>query len=104
MMEDHEEDLTHLELTYTSLIQQYLDVLCLDNATFLAERLVAIRPTNHALLLLAACYERQGQPQRAVAILQNKASTPAMQYVLAKCCYRLEDYGAAEEALLRQSR
>lgn len=94
-----------VEGTYTSLIQQYLSVFCVDNATFFAERLVATSRTNHSLHLLAICYFRDQKPQRAIAILeQAKAPTPCMQYLLAKCHYALEAFGPAEEALLRQCR
>lgn len=99
------EELSQLESTYTSLIQQYLAVLRLDNAIFFAERLVAASRTNHSLLLLATCYYRQGKPQRAKAILEDaKTPSPAMLYLLAQAYYDLQQYGAAEEALLRQSR
>ena len=90
---------------YTSLIQQYLSVLCVDNATFFAERLVATSRTSHSLYLLALCYYRDEKPQRAVSILeQAKEPSSTMQFLLAKCHFDLEAYGPAEEALLRQCR
>jgi Anaphase-promoting complex, cyclosome, subunit 3 len=94
-----------MEETYTSLIQQYLSVFCVDNATFFAERLVATSRTNHSLYLLALCYYRDQRPQRAIVILeQAKSPSTPMQFLLAKCHYDLEAYGPAEEAMLRQCR
>ena len=96
-----------LEHTYTSLIQQYLAVHCLDNATFYAERLVATSKTSHSLYLLALCYYRHQKPQRVRYLLEQEANTttsPELMYLLAQSCFDLEDYSAAEEALLRQVR
>lgn len=109
--------------TYTSLIQQYLALHCLDNATFYAERLVATSKTNHSLYLLALCYYRQHQPQRTKWILQQQPSvstyagntsssssssveksSPEVLFLLAQACHDLEDYVTAEETLLRQVR
>jgi lipopolysaccharide biosynthesis regulator YciM len=96
-----------LEHTYTSLIQQYLAVHCLDNATFYAERLVATSKTSHSLYLLALCYYRHQKPQRVRYLLEQEANTatsPELMYLLAQSCFDQEDYSAAEEALLRQVR
>jgi tetratricopeptide (TPR) repeat protein len=94
-----------LEATYTSLIQQYLQVMCLDNATFLAERMVASCKTTNALYLLAVCHYRNHAPQRAICVLEDvKEPDAASLYLLAKCCLDLEHYGRAEEALLQQAR
>ena len=102
----HDDDMmSAVEATYSSLIQQYLSVFCVDNATFLAERLVATCKTNHAYYLLALCHYRAGSPQRARCVLQQgKEPTPAMQYLLAKCCTDMKEYGPAEEALLHDCR
>ena len=91
--------------TYTSLIQQYLSVMCLDNAIFLAERLVATDKSSDSLYLLALCHHRAGSPQRALAVLENcRDTSPNIQYLTGKCCFELEDYGRAEEALLQSCR
>lgn len=99
-------DMKSLVETYTSCIQQYLAVHLLDNATFYAERLVATAKTNDSLYLLALCYYRQNQPQRAKFILQNHNcnDSPDLLYMLAMASHDLEDYSTAEEALLRQAR
>ena len=55
--------------TYASLVQQYLAALCVDNATFYAERMVAHRPTEVAVHLLAACHYRSGRVRRARSVL-----------------------------------
>jgi tetratricopeptide (TPR) repeat protein len=96
----------NMEATYTSLIQQYLQVMCLDNATFLAERMVATcSKTTNALYLLALCHYRSNRPQRAQSVLDEcKRHNAATRYLLAKCCFDLEQYGRAEEALLQQAR
>jgi tetratricopeptide (TPR) repeat protein len=94
-----------LEATYTSLIQQYLQVMCLDNATFLAERMVASCKTTNALYLLAVCHYRKHAPQRALCVLEDVNEPDAASlYLLAKCCFDLEHYGRAEEALFQQAR
>ena len=95
-----------LEATYTSLIQEYLQVMCLENATFLAERMVATSKTTNALYLLAVCHYRSASPQRALSVLEDikEVGHAASQYLLAKCCLDLEQYGRAEEALLQQPR
>lgn len=91
--------------TYTSLIQQYLSVMCVDNATFLAERLVATDKSSDSLYLLALCHHRSGYPQRALSVLENcKDSSPNIQYLTARCCFELENYGRAEESLLQSCR
>lgn len=94
-----------LEATYSALIQEYLKVMCLENATFLAERLVASCRTTNALYLLAICHYRSGSAKRALMVLEDvKISSPSTDYLIAKCCYDLEYYGRAEEALLQQAR
>lgn len=94
-----------LEATYTSLVQQYLQVMCLDNATFVAERMAAACKTNNALYLLAVCHYRSSSPQRALMVLDDvKDHNASTKYLTAKCCYDLEQYGRAEEALLQHAR
>lgn len=94
-----------LEATYTSLIQEYLQVMCLDNATFLAERMVASCQSTNAWYLLAVCHFRSQSPQRALTVLDNiKVKTPASAYLVAKCCYALHQYGRAEDAMLEAAR
>mmetsp|Transcript_40977 Transcript_40977/g.98817 ORF Transcript_40977/g.98817 Transcript_40977/m.98817 type:complete len:788 (+) Transcript_40977:134-2497(+) len=94
-----------LEVTYTSLIQQYLQVMCLENATFLAERMVAACKSTNSRYLLALCYYRSSSPQRALVVLDDvKEHNASTKYLTAKCCYDLEQYGRAEEALLHQAR
>ncbi|CAB9507608.1 cycle protein 27 homolog [Seminavis robusta] len=90
---------------YTSLIQQYLSVMCVDNAIFLAERFVACKKSNDSQYLLALCHHRSGAPKRALGVLENcQDDSPKIQYLVAKCCLELGDYGRAEEALLNFSR
>lgn len=100
------DDASPVEATYTSLIQQYLSVLCIDNATFLAERFVATSKTSHSYYLLAICHYRAGSPQRAQRVLEDckDEHTPEMQYLLAKCYAELQKYGPAEDALLQNCR
>lgn len=94
-----------LESTYTALIQEYLQIMCLENATFLAERLVASCKTTNAFYLLAVCHYRNRSPQRALMVLEEvKVGNAATDYLTAKCCFDLEQYGRAEEALLQKAR
>ena len=108
--------------TYSSLVQQYLGVFMIDNATFLAERCVADYPGNaEAIYLLALCYYRSGSPKRCRQVLLNAPSSqthtmpnnnnvgsgsipPASRYLCARCCYDLKEYSRAEEVLLRDCR
>lgn len=95
-----------LEETYTALIQEYLQVMCLENAIFLAERMVATFPgSTHARYLLGVCHYRARAPQRALAVLESiSLPTPAASYVMAKCCFDLKQYNRAEEILLEAAR
>jgi len=101
-----ENDVVSLEETYTALIQEYLQVMCLDNATFLAERLVASCPSSsNALYMLAICHYRAGAPKRALMVLDDICEAmPSADFLKAKCCYDLEYYGRAEDALLHEAR
>ena len=106
----------NLEATYTSLIQEYLQVMCLENATFLAERMVASCQTTNSYYLLGVCHYRSGSPQRALCVLSNnihqspsggfgsKYHDSATAYLIAKCCFDLQQYGRAEETLLGTAR
>jgi Anaphase-promoting complex, cyclosome, subunit 3 len=90
---------------YTSLIQQYLSVMCIDNAIFLAERFVATKKSNDSQYLLALCHHRAGSPKRALAVLDNcEGVAPKIQYLIAKCCLELGLHSRAEEALLHFGR
>mmetsp|Transcript_17650 Transcript_17650/g.40705 ORF Transcript_17650/g.40705 Transcript_17650/m.40705 type:complete len:944 (-) Transcript_17650:137-2968(-) len=113
----HDEvDKQKLAVTYTSLIQEYLQVMCLDNATFLAERMVASCQTTNAYYLLGVCHYRSGAPQRALSVLATnihqssnvgggtKYHNSATAYLMAKCCFDLQQYGRAEETLLETAR
>jgi predicted Zn-dependent protease len=96
--------------TYLSLVQQYLAVFMVDNATFLAERCVAQHPSSQeAVYMLALCYYRNAAPKRAQQVITSRQIaavqlTASMQYLLAVCAYDLKDYERAEDALLRQCR
>jgi hypothetical protein len=112
------------EIVYTSLIQTYLNLLCYDNATFLAERLAASCPqSENAIYLLAYCHYRRGSAKSARSILverwmarnavgneggavdaEMERVRNSSRYLLAKCCFDLGLYGEAEEALLRHCR
>jgi hypothetical protein len=90
--------------------------MCLENATFLAERMVASCQTTNAYYLLGVCHYRSGAPQRALNVLSNnihqsssggggtKYHDSATAYLMAKCCFDLKQYGRAEETLLGAAR
>lgn len=115
-LSQHELDKNSLEATYTSLIQEYLQVMCLENATFLAERMVASCQTTNAYYLLGVCHYRSGTPQRALSVLSNnihqssrgggctKYHDSATAYLMAKCYFDLQQNGRAEETLLEAAR
>lgn len=95
-----------IERTYTSLIQQYLGLLCIDNAIFLAERFYAQYPIScNALYLLATCYHRNHESKRAYTILKSYALsegplTECCRYLWARCCLDMELYAEGEEVML----
>jgi anaphase-promoting complex subunit 3 len=97
-----------LEATYTSLIQEYLQVMCLENATFLAERMVASCRSINAWYLLGVCHYRSNAAQRALSVLEHNSAFlkehPPTAYLMAKCCFQLQQYGRAEEILLQTAR
>ena len=108
--------------TYASLIQQYLALLCYDNATFYAERMVAHDPgCAVASYLLATCHYRSGNVRRARCVLlergvglhgsggsggdnSEEAIASASVYLLARCSSDLRLYAEAEDLLLRPCR
>ena len=117
--------LDSVETSFTSLIQQYLGLLQYDNATFLAERLVAYKSSPHAIYLLAMCYYRKGSPKSARSVLlnlsrgrfrgtisvtdkQQNAQENLMEdnilFLLSKCCLDLSLFAEAEEVILRRAR
>jgi len=71
--EDVYEAFDSVETNYISLIQQYLSLFLVENATFLAERMVAYRPSMQAVYLLGICYYRSGSPQRTRSILLHES-------------------------------
>ena len=71
----------------------------IDNATFLAERLVAETPSEPTRHLLATCHHAAGAPARAAVVLAS-ASAPANRYLLALCQIELGKLAEAQRALL----
>jgi Anaphase-promoting complex, cyclosome, subunit 3 len=111
--------------SYLSLIQQYLAVFMVDNATFLAERCVAEHPDSpDAAYLLALCHYRVQNPKRARIVLDEASAAhcsisasmspsgndddttvrSSIRYLSAVCSYELHDYSRAEDALLADCR
>lgn len=100
--------LSPVEHTLTSLIQQYLSLLQPENATFLAERLVAYNSSPHSYYMLAMCHYRSGSPKRAHAVLLNVPIEDEMGdcilHLAAQCCMDLRLWVQAEEYLMRNAR
>lgn len=96
-----------ISITYTSLIQQYLNLHCYNNASFLAERYAAHSLTAHSVHLLALSYYRTNEKQRCrMLLLQHKRlvqSCASSRYLLALSCFDLGYYEEAQEALLMPS-
>lgn len=94
--------------TYLSLIQQYLSVLRLDNASFLAERCLAeYNDSSDAVYMVALCRYRQGKPLSAWRTLEHNNLTtfpPSLVYLKALCLYDLDKPTEAEKTLLRECR
>lgn len=101
-------DLSPVEQTLTSLIQQYLALLLPSNATFLAERLVAYKSSPHSHYMLAMCHYRSGSPKRAHSTLLNVPVDNEMGdcilHLSAQCCVDLGLWSEAEDYLLRNAR
>lgn len=101
-------DLSPVEQTLTSLIQQYLSLLLPSNATFLAERLVAYNPSPHSHYMLAMCHYRSGSPKRAHSTLLNvpvdNEMGDSILHLSAQCCVDLGLWSEAEDYLLRNAR
>ena len=60
-----------------------------ENATFLAERLVAEERTEETLHLLATTHYRANKPSYAYSILKGLTSQ-ACRYLFARCCLALD--------------
>lgn len=60
-----------MESSLRTLVCHYLDCYMYSNAVFLCERLVACKPSEENLLLLATCYVREEKYIRAHALLQG---------------------------------
>ena len=73
------ESLTPIEKSFTSLIQQYLSLLLHDNATFLAERMVAHSPTLHSTYLHVMghfrCRAKRARSQQRMLSQTNQGQT-----------------------------
>ena len=130
MKDDKKERITGMGTldTYLSLIQQYLAVFMVKNATFFAERCVAEYPdSQEAVYLLALCYYRAGSPRSARQALEKQrtvlvttgvrdigisssnnsnagSNSRSVQFLSAQCSFDLKDYTRAEDALLRECR
>lgn len=105
-----ETNLSSIEQSFVSLIQQYLGLFLHSNATFLAERFAAHSPSSpYAAYLLAVCHYRSHSPKRARSILlpytQEQGSlSDCILYLLARCCVDLNLWNEAEEYLLQRAR
>ncbi|XP_068082472.1 cell division cycle protein 27 homolog isoform X2 [Anabrus simplex] len=79
---------------------------CLNNydyqdATFLAERLLAEVDSDDAVFLLATCYYRSGKTGQAYSIMRKRGTnTPQSRYLMARCCLELQKLAEAEYMLL----
>ena len=73
-----------------------------ENATFLAERIVAESSCDASKLLLATCHYMSGAANRAAHVLQG-STAPQNRYMLALCCMRLGRLPEAQNALLGAS-
>uniref|UniRef100_A0A7S3JQP4 Uncharacterized protein n=1 Tax=Aureoumbra lagunensis TaxID=44058 RepID=A0A7S3JQP4_9STRA len=89
-------------LTSCAVYEKYCNRLFLNsNATFLCERLEAEEEKSaSSLQWLASCYLRQGEAKRAYTVLEGRASTDELRYLLAIACLKLEKPHEAEIALL----
>lgn len=87
-----------MEACLLSCVKRHLDLFCYANATFLAERLHAGFPSEANRLILAQCYFRADQPQRAYHLLKGTKSGQC-RYLLAIVCLQLHLLPEAEAAL-----
>jgi tetratricopeptide (TPR) repeat protein len=89
-----------MEKKLVQLVEHYLSVHLVDNAIFMAERLIGISPSEANKHLLATCHVHAGQPKQAVSCLQG-CRDPANRYLLARCLVFVRDFAEAEDALLQ---
>mmetsp|Transcript_6897 Transcript_6897/g.12747 ORF Transcript_6897/g.12747 Transcript_6897/m.12747 type:complete len:783 (+) Transcript_6897:305-2653(+) len=102
--------------TLKVLVQKYLGLGMLRNATFLAEQLLAIEPSKESVSLLATCFMRDKQFNRAYTVLQRDFDPSLMndkqvedqldvdnRYLLAQCCYELGKLREAEAVLVQDT-
>ncbi|CAM9522861.1 unnamed protein product, partial [Phaeothamnion confervicola] len=88
-----------MEAMLEDLVHYYLAQWLYSTATFYAERLMAHRPSEESLLLLASCYSLAGQPQKVHAVLQG-CKSPSNRFLLAKTCCDLNKIREAQHVLL----
>jgi len=88
-----------MESTLIDAVRDALDAHALANATFLAERLVALAPTDGNVYLLAQCHYRSGKHCAVRSTLGTRLTTPPARYLFAKACVELGKLGEAERAL-----
>jgi hypothetical protein len=81
------------------LVEHYLSMHLHDNAVFMAERLVAVAPSEANRHLLATVLVAAGRTARACAVLRGSRS-PANVYLLARYCIATGKFSEAESVLL----
>lgn len=85
------------------VIEKYLRLLCFEDATFIAERLYAMKKEPRTLYLLAKCYFMQGDVLKAYEKLSQSSSNMCSesQYLLAKAAFQIGKLNCAEQALTK---
>ena len=81
-------------------IQDSLAHFLVPNAIFLAERLVALSPSDSSRNVLATCLFRSGKPQKSYALLKPHLGSLENRYLFALSCVELDRFQEAEAALL----
>lgn len=94
-----------MDLQLTAIIEHNLGLNMYENATLLARTLYAHSSTQQSLHLLATCLFRNGKAKQAHSALKcgvagDKKLSADNRYLLALCCFELEQMQEAEEALL----
>ncbi|CAL1589169.1 unnamed protein product [Knipowitschia caucasica] len=93
--------MTVLQEPVQAAVWQALNHYSYLDAVFLAERLYAEVRSEEALHLLATCYYRSGKSFKAYRLLKaHSCCSPALRYLLAKCCVDLSKLAEGEQVLV----
>lgn len=102
MKSELREDYSTLEHQLIYNIRESFNYHLVNNATFLAEKLLAERDCDETRLILAECYFAEAKHNMVYQLLKRCQSAPC-KYLFAMAAVKLNKYDQAEAALLRET-